>query len=164
MTTDESGSTQAFVSPGRSDRDLLTACAVGNHRTLLVLAILVLTGSFFFQCSGDGQVTDPLLGIALPGVCVWQRYTGLDCPGCGLTRCFISIAHGDLAAALRYHPVGVVLFAVVLAQLPYRGLQLHRLSRGHSQLKHPILTAGIWLLFAGFLVQWLLKISGLVHF
>lgn len=39
------------------------------------------------------------LGIS----CVFLELTGLPCPGCGMTRAFISILKADLAAAVRYN-------------------------------------------------------------
>jgi Protein of unknown function (DUF2752) len=55
-----------------------------------------------------------------PVVCPFRLATGLPCPGCGLTRAWVFIAHGDFGAALRANPFGyltmaaaVVLIAVV---------------------------------------------------
>ena len=44
------------------------------------------------------------LGLPWPG-CWFRRLTGLPCPTCGATRSALSLAHGDLAAALRYNPL-----------------------------------------------------------
>lgn len=33
--------------------------------------------------------------------CYFRKITGLDCPGCGLTRGFISLCHADFAEAFR---------------------------------------------------------------
>lgn len=41
--------------------------------------------------------------------CVYRRATGIPCPGCGLTRAASRLAHGDLAGAVRAHPLGPVL-------------------------------------------------------
>jgi hypothetical protein len=43
-----------------------------------------------------------------------------DCPGCGLTRSFIHLAHGDWRRSLAIHRVGWLLALVVVAQIPYR--------------------------------------------
>lgn len=39
------------------------------------------------------------------GLCPIRNITGLPCPGCGMTRAFLSLAKFDLAAALEYHPL-----------------------------------------------------------
>jgi hypothetical protein len=44
------------------------------------------------------------LGLPWPG-CWFRRLTGLPCPTCGATRSALSLAHGNLAAALRYNPL-----------------------------------------------------------
>ena len=52
----------------------------------------------------------------LPGVvlCPFRAVTGLPCPGCGMTRAFCSIGHGDLAAAFGYNALGPLVFAAAL--------------------------------------------------
>jgi hypothetical protein len=62
----------------------------------------------------------------LPPACAFRRLTGYPCPGCGMTRSFVSTAHGEIAAAFGYHPLGPILFLLVLAQLPYRAWCLWR--------------------------------------
>lgn len=46
-----------------------------------------------------------------PELCGFHRATGIDCPGCGLTRSFCFTAHGELAAAFGFNGLGPVLFA-----------------------------------------------------
>jgi hypothetical protein len=76
------------------------------------------------------QVLVPLLGAPLPELCHMKRWTGFDCPGCGMTRAFISIGHGQLAQAWRYNAGALLLFPIMLFQIPYRAGQLWRLKRG----------------------------------
>ncbi|MSA03153.1 DUF2752 domain-containing protein [Lactonifactor sp. BIOML-A3] len=44
--------------------------------------------------------------------CIFHRYTGYYCPGCGGTRAAIALSHGRLVQALWYHPL--VPYAAVL--------------------------------------------------
>jgi hypothetical protein len=46
-----------------------------------------------------------------PTVCPFALVTGTACPGCGMTRAAGYLIRGDLASALRYHPL-VILVAV----------------------------------------------------
>jgi hypothetical protein len=53
-------------------------------------------------------VSDPtdVSASAVPG-CLVKMTTGLDCPGCGGTRAFYYLLHGNLPEAARYHAVAV---------------------------------------------------------
>ncbi len=51
----------------------------------------------------------PPHGLGVP-VCHFRSVTGIPCWACGLTRSFIGMAHGDLARAAFFHPLGLVLF------------------------------------------------------
>ena len=53
-------------------------------------------------------------------LCVLHRVTGVHCAGCGMTRAFCAISHGDFAAAWGFNPFGFVFYAafVLLALLP----------------------------------------------
>jgi hypothetical protein len=46
----------------------------------------------------------------LPSICLFYHLTGLPCPGCGLTRSFVSLGHGHLLEALHWHPLGPAIF------------------------------------------------------
>lgn len=51
------------------------------------------------------------LGISF---CVLNHLTHRCCPGCGLTRSFISISHLDFASAWHYHPFGFAGYAIMV--------------------------------------------------
>lgn len=40
--------------------------------------------------------------------CAVREHTGWPCPGCGLTRVAVRVAHGDIAGALDANPLGTV--------------------------------------------------------
>ncbi len=75
---------------------------------------------------GYTMLVDPTRSApdALP-TCLLKLTTGLDCPGCGGTRAFWYLLHGDLPAAARHHLVFV--FAVpflIYAYLVWAGRQM----------------------------------------
>jgi hypothetical protein len=45
-----------------------------------------------------------------PTVCVFKNLMGIECPGCGMTRAFSCILHGDLISAISYNRLAVVVF------------------------------------------------------
>jgi len=49
-----------------------------------------------------------------PVICPFRRLTGLPCPGCGLTRSWVYLAHGWWRESFLAHPFGPLLAAVVL--------------------------------------------------
>ena len=50
-------------------------------------------------------------------VCQFHRLTGLNCPGCGMTRALFALLHGNFFAALRDN----ALFVLTLGALALRG-------------------------------------------
>jgi hypothetical protein len=48
----------------------------------------------------------------LPPLCPMKAFSGIPCPGCGMTRSFVLCAHGHWQDAFANHPLGPPLFAV----------------------------------------------------
>ncbi len=67
-------------------------------------------------------------------VCPLYTYTGFACPGCGLTRGFHALFHGDILTALDFNaliPLWMVVFGFVVVSLFWvavRGRSLVRLE------------------------------------
>jgi hypothetical protein len=45
-------------------------------------------------------------------VCPFHQWTGLWCPGCGTTRAFHQLLHGNVAAAFRFNALSMTLLPV----------------------------------------------------
>jgi hypothetical protein len=91
------------------------------HRLVLVLSMVVLLLAFLLQVRDDQRVAFSLLPAwPLPEVCQSRVLLGWDCPGCGLTRSFVHLAHADLPTSVAVHPLGWLVALFVAAQLPYR--------------------------------------------
>ncbi|MFU8802247.1 MAG: DUF2752 domain-containing protein [Bradymonadaceae bacterium] len=79
---------------------------------VLGFAALLVSGRLYEQTPLDGVIW-----------CVFRRATGLDCPGCGITRSLVSMMHGDVAASLSAHPFGLLFFATLGIVAIHRGLE-----------------------------------------
>lgn len=96
----------------------------------------------------------------IPELCTAYSRFGVDCPGCGLTRTFIHLAHGDLAPAWQLSPVGVLLFLFACVQIPPGIAQLVFRSRSRW-----VEAWGMWndwataLLVMALVLQWLVRLS-----
>ncbi|HEY1718066.1 MAG TPA: DUF2752 domain-containing protein [Verrucomicrobiae bacterium] len=75
--------------------------------TLAFAGIAAVAVLFFF---------DPSKNNFYP-VCAFHKLTGLNCPGCGATRAFYALLHGNFALALKDN----ALFIFALAALAARG-------------------------------------------
>ena len=51
-------------------------------------------------------------------VCTFHKLTGLNCPGCGMTRAFYALLHGNFSTALRDN----ALLVLALSGLAVRGV------------------------------------------
>ena len=74
------------------------------RRSAQWVPVAVLVGSFFM----------PVKGLKFD-ICWFHRFTGLPCPGCGMTRAFASISHGQLGHALQMHPFVVLAYPLFVA-------------------------------------------------
>ena len=133
---------------------------VSFHLTLLGLSAAVIVLAVILRIEGERQVVLPVVGIPLPGVCTSQRLLGLDCPGCGFTRSFISLGHGDFQSAWQFNPAGILGFLFVLAQIPYRTIQWVRIRRGQAEWRcRPIGEIIFWCFLAALLMQWMVRLA-----
>ena len=141
----------SVVSP-RSRNWRLLRHAVG------LLAFSALIGACVWLQAGESQVRLPS-GAALPDLCVLRRWTGAPCPGCGLTRCFISLCHGDVRSAWIYNPAGILFFLLVAAQLPFHATQLLRAVRDLPE-RRPIRWIGnaLMVIAALMIAQWIWRL------
>ena len=86
---------EGSVSSRRDERLVRLLCAVG--------CAAVLGLSFIYSPSHPPTFH----------VCLFERFTGFPCPGCGLTRAFCALSHGDSVLAWRYHPFVFVFYPAV---------------------------------------------------
>jgi Protein of unknown function (DUF2752) len=64
-------------------------------------------------CAAIWLANPTVPGGILP-VCPTKALLGIDCPGCGSLRMIYSLLHFDMAAAVRFNPLGLVAVALLL--------------------------------------------------
>ena len=113
------------------------------------LFVLPLT-SAVFAVSAAWRVSE------LPGVvlCPFRAVTGLPCPGCGMTRAFCSIGHGELARAFGYNALAPFVFVAAMLvwahalatvlKLDTARTSLERLRPGTSVTRFMLAVTLVW--------------------
>jgi len=101
---------------------------------------------------------------ALPKLemCLVRRFTGVPCPGCGLSRAFCAISHGEFDAAWSFNPFGFAFYALALALVawPFVARSTPRLERAVTTSPH-LVRAGV-LVFALMLVFGVVRALGVL--
>ena len=85
-------------------------------------------------------VRDPSKSFVLPP-CPFHALTGKDCPGCGATRAYHQLLHGDLRGAFSYNPLAVL----ALPLFAYFGLRV--VVHAMTGRTLPAITVKPWLLW-----------------
>lgn len=89
----------------------------GTDLGMLILCSAVIGASFVLKLSPTGDHDVIFLGANMPDLCPFHRICGLWCPGCGLTRSFVSMAHGHFLNAVHFNPLGPILFCACALQV-----------------------------------------------
>jgi hypothetical protein len=103
-----------------------------------------------------------LLGLSqpLPETCMTYSRFGIDCPGCGLTRTFVHLAHGQFGDAWQLSPVGCFVFAFACMQIPMGIAQL--LFRARNRWVEAWGSWNDWAtagLVVALVLQWLVRLA-----
>jgi len=99
------------------------------HGIFFAMAAAVLLMSFLMRSEGETEVFMPGFNSPMPETCSARRMFGIDCPGCGMTRAFISISSGRFARAWSFNPASFVVYLFVALQIPWHSIQIWRLCK-----------------------------------
>ena len=121
--------------------------SLGERVVILFLAVgslagLVIARVWPVASVDSGEVT-----------CLMRIVTGLPCPGCGMTRSWVHLAHGDVATAFGYNLFGPVAMAIAAGIVLYTALALARRRRPERLLelvnpKFALVLVGAWLTYS----------------
>jgi hypothetical protein len=79
------------------------------------MPLVLLAGVLVLAASPASAGPHSLSVTRLIPPCLFKRLTGLPCPGCGLTRGLVCMAHGDVAGAALLNPLALLLFPAFVA-------------------------------------------------
>ncbi|MFC5463484.1 DUF2752 domain-containing protein [Lederbergia graminis] len=68
----------------------------------IVIAISVLSIGILYL-----TVISPMFNIHIP--CIFKKITGLNCPGCGMTRAALALLDGDVYQAFRWNMLAFII-------------------------------------------------------
>jgi hypothetical protein len=132
---------------------------------ILGLVLTALIASFALHPCHDDHLCFSLPGvekqIQIPLTCMFRIVTGIPCPGCGLTRSFVAISHGDIRAAWEFNAMGPILYLLCILQIPYRPVEyfgVGRNSRTWTRYKQRF-DLIVWMVLAGFILAWVVKLA-----
>jgi hypothetical protein len=80
--------------------------------TGVIVCVAVLSGVLFY--CGEINALHYLPGIVL---CPFHLITGMDCPGCGMTRALLTLGQLNVKQAIALNPFSLPLFSVMLLYL-----------------------------------------------
>jgi hypothetical protein len=127
-----------------------------RHRTMLAVACAVVVLSLLLRVRGDGRVEFAWWPwLPLPETCWSRSLLGIPCPGCGLTRSLVCLAHGDWRGSLAMHRLGIVMALAIVAQFPYCAVGI--LYRKDYPLGRRFAAIFAWGLIALLIGNWLLE-------
>lgn len=126
---------------------------------LSVLILALSTAPFDAQGMPNAPFKDAVEQGTGGGLCMFKRWSGIDCGGCGMTRAFVQLAHGSLLEALLLNPLAPIAFLWVLA----RTLQLLAYNLLGRRLEYGFKNEWKWRFYGfcgvAFLLLWLTRFS-----
>ena len=128
------------------------------HLALLIAAVSVILLSFLMRSVGESLVFLPWSSLPMPESCAAKQLFGISCPGCGLTRAFIAISHGNWDRAWFFNPASFLVYLFVIVQIPWRCFQMWRIAIN----RYPVFSVWLFLplavVAAGLILQWIVKL------
>jgi hypothetical protein len=112
--------------------------ALRDHRVPVVaaLGVAAVAGVALLYLFDPNSATSPLPG------CLFRAFTGLYCPGCGMTRMLHALVHGDIARAASMN-------VLALAGLPVLGALVTEQVAGkkvlHGRLRGVLFDGRLWI-------------------
>lgn len=120
-------------------------------------AVLLFVGRLLHPAPA-GVGTHQQLGLP---PCGFLHFTGIPCPGCGLTTSVTYAAHLRFYESIATQPFGFVVFLLAMLSIPVSIYLIHRQIPYSELLNFRGRKFSIYLLLALFLFSWLYKIAAM---
>jgi Protein of unknown function (DUF2752) len=132
-----------------------TQASPRRHREMLAIATGVVIFSLLLEVRHDQRVAfRGWPDFPIPETCGARTWFNTSCPGCGLTRGMIHLAHADWNAAINVHRLSGLMAFAILLQFPYR-ISCLRLGRPPFGSLVPKIFANV--LIASLLINWVVN-------
>lgn len=76
-----------------------------------------------------------LFGYPIPPLCAFRNLFDVQCLGCGVSRSWSFLAHGQVGRAFDVNMLGPFIFALAVSQIPYRLYKVMRDVRRFVRLR-----------------------------
>lgn len=94
-------------------------------------------------------------------LCPFRALTGYPCPGCGMTRAFCAIGHGEFARAVGYNALSPLVFLTMFGVWAHALATILKLEGARAALERLVPgQQAAKLLLALTLVWWLVRLKG----
>lgn len=81
------------------------------RKLILSLLIIIIMLIFFLYLNKN-------YGFYIP--CLFHKLTNLYCPGCGITRCIVSLLKGNISEAFKYNQLAFILLPFLTVYFIYK--------------------------------------------
>ncbi|MBI2213207.1 MAG: DUF2752 domain-containing protein [Acidobacteria bacterium] len=129
---------QATTPPGSSPA---TALVVWLGGALLAVAVVA-----WLAALGPGETT----------ICLFRHWTGVPCPGCGVTRSIAALVRGDVSRAFHLHPLAPIAAAEAGILWVGWGVSLFSRRRGLDESRLALVLLAN---FAAFVALWVVRVA-----
>ena len=132
------------------------------HAIFFCMGVAVIGMSFLMKSTGQTSVYLPGASYSLPELCTAKRMFGVPCPGCGLTRSFVSLSHGQFSRAWGFNPASFLLYPFVFAQIPWNAMQIWMIRKRGYGVQVPYIYFLPIAIAIVLLLQWLIRLPQLL--
>ena len=127
------------------------------HIVILVVCVCLVIG---LRLIDPNKLGFQLFGFKWPMHCVLRHAFGTKCALCGMTHSLCATAHGDIAGALGYNPLGPALFGFIIFEIIYRMWAIAVSPKRVGWIIPKLHTGLIVLIIFAIFANWILYLGG----